>query len=110
MALLVGAALVLSACSSGGKASPKTVFVTNANGQTTTATSGAPTTPASSKPAKPRTPVHVALKFSDGSKFGVGIPVIAFFSKQPRDARPFSDATKVTVNGAPVTGAWYFEH
>jgi lipoprotein-anchoring transpeptidase ErfK/SrfK len=109
LALLAGTVLALSACSSGGKGSPKTVFVTNANGKTTTVSSGAPTTAPSSKPAKPMTPVHVGLKFSDGSTFGVGIPIIAFFSKQISDARAFSDATKVTVNGSPVKGAWYFE-
>jgi lipoprotein-anchoring transpeptidase ErfK/SrfK len=110
LALLVGAALILSACSSGGGTGSPTSVVTNAAGKTVTVTAGAPTTKASSKPAKPKTPVHVALKFSDGSRFGVGIPVIAYFSKQLSDARPFSDATKVTVNGAPVKGAWYFEH
>lgn len=111
LALLVGAALALSACSSGGgKGSPKTTVVTNADGRTVTVTSGAPTTQASAKPAKPLTPVHVALKFSDGSVFGVGIPIIAYFSRQIVDARAFSNATKVTVNGTSVKGAWYFEH
>jgi lipoprotein-anchoring transpeptidase ErfK/SrfK len=110
LALLVGAALALSACSSGGgKTSPKTVVVTNADGNTTTVTSGAPTTPASSKPAKPKSPVHVALKFSDGSTFGVGIPIIAYLSRHIGDAKAFSAATKVTVNGTPIKGAWYFE-
>ncbi|MDQ2749117.1 MAG: Ig-like domain-containing protein [Actinomycetota bacterium] len=111
VALLVGATLALSGCSSSaGKGSPKKSVVTNANGKTTAVTSGAPTTPASSAPAKPTIPVHVALKFSDGSTFGVGIPVIAFFTRQITDARPFSEATKVTVNGTVVRGAWFFEH
>jgi lipoprotein-anchoring transpeptidase ErfK/SrfK len=104
----VGAAVALSACSSGGKTTTRTVVVTNSNGHTTTVTNGAPTT-ASSRPSKPLAPVHVALKFSDGSTFGVGIPIIAFFSKKISDARAFSAATKVTVNGALVKGAWYFE-
>jgi lipoprotein-anchoring transpeptidase ErfK/SrfK len=53
--------------------------------------------------------VHVALKWSDGSQFGVGIPIIAFFSKRITDAKPLADATKVTVNGTEQQGAWYFE-
>jgi lipoprotein-anchoring transpeptidase ErfK/SrfK len=110
LALLVGAALALSACSSDSKGTPKKAGVTtNAAGQTTSVASSEPTSKAPSQPAKPKTPVHVALKFADGSTFGVGIPIIAFFSKKISDARPFSAATKVTVNGAVVKGAWFFE-
>ncbi|HEY2165987.1 MAG TPA: L,D-transpeptidase [Jatrophihabitantaceae bacterium] len=53
--------------------------------------------------------VHVSLKWSDGAQFGVGIPVIAYFSKKITDGRAFAAATTVTVNGAAVQGAWYFE-
>ena len=53
--------------------------------------------------------VHVKLKWSDGSQFGVGIPVIAYLSRMITDAHAFASATKVTVEGRPVTGAWYFE-
>ncbi|MDT4982169.1 MAG: hypothetical protein QOG07_4048 [Pseudonocardiales bacterium] len=83
--------------------------MTGPDGKTTAATSGAPTTPASPKPTKKLAPVHVALKFADGSNFGIGIPIIAYLTKQIKDARAFSNATKVTVNGALVKGAWYFE-
>jgi lipoprotein-anchoring transpeptidase ErfK/SrfK len=54
--------------------------------------------------------VHIQLKFSDGSTFGVGIPVIAFFSKPIKDATALQNATTVKINGKPVTGGrWFFE-
>jgi lipoprotein-anchoring transpeptidase ErfK/SrfK len=62
-----------------------------------------------SKPPLPLTPVHVMLKWSDGSRFGVGVPVIAYLSRKITDARTFAAATTVTVNGSPAAGAWYFE-
>jgi lipoprotein-anchoring transpeptidase ErfK/SrfK len=37
------------------------------------------------------------------------MPIIAFFSRTPKTAKPFQDATKVTVNGKVVHGAWFFE-
>jgi len=109
-ALLAGAALALSACTSGGGKATRTVVVTNSNGKTTTATTGGATTGGStSQSPKPGIPVHVALKFEDGSHFGVGIPIIAFFTRKPTDGIPFQNATKVTVNGASAKGAWFFE-
>ncbi|WP_375496868.1 L,D-transpeptidase [uncultured Jatrophihabitans sp.] len=56
------------------------------------------------------TAVHVKLLNSDGSDYGVGMPVIAFFSKKIKNAKPLQDATTVTVDGKPATGAWYFEY
>ncbi len=110
LALLAGATLALSACSSSGKPATRTVVITQSNGQTTTVTSGAPSTsPAPSKTAHLGKPVHVKLKFSDGSTFGVGIPVIAYFSRTPTSGTAFQQATKATVNDTPVKGAWYFE-
>jgi lipoprotein-anchoring transpeptidase ErfK/SrfK len=38
------------------------------------------------------------------------MPIIAWFSVAPTDAAAFAKATTVTANGAPVTGAWYFEN
>ncbi len=52
--------------------------------------------------------VHVSLKWSDGAQFGVGIPVIAYFSKKITDGRAFAAATTVTVNGAAVAGRVVF--
>jgi lipoprotein-anchoring transpeptidase ErfK/SrfK len=69
--------------------------------------SPSPTVTTSTAPAA--APVHVRLKFSDGSKFGVGIPIIAYFSKKISDGKAFAEATKVTVDGQPADGAWFFE-
>jgi lipoprotein-anchoring transpeptidase ErfK/SrfK len=60
-------------------------------------------------PKVPTKPVHVRLKFSDGSHFGVGIPIIAYLSKRITDGTAFAKATTVTVDGAPAKGAWFFE-
>jgi lipoprotein-anchoring transpeptidase ErfK/SrfK len=38
------------------------------------------------------------------------MPIIAYLSRPIKNAKAFSDATKVTVNGARVRGAWYFEY
>lgn len=37
------------------------------------------------------------------------MPIIAYLSARITDAQAFSAATKVTVNGSPVQGAWYFQ-
>lgn len=55
------------------------------------------------------TSVHVKLLNDDGARYGVGMPVIAYFSQQITDARPLQRATVATVNGKAVQGAWYFE-
>jgi lipoprotein-anchoring transpeptidase ErfK/SrfK len=53
--------------------------------------------------------VHVQVNLSDGAQVGVGMPIIATFKVKITNAAAFQQATKVTVNGAPATGAWYFE-
>jgi len=66
--------------------------------------------PASAVRAAPDAqPVHVKLLNSDGQTYGVGMPVIAYFSRAITDARSFQRATTVTVNGKPLQTAWYFE-
>ena len=106
-ALLSVVALVLSACSSGGSPAPATVTVTGPAGQTTVVTSAAPKS--STKPSKPAKPVHIKTLNADGVQYGVGMPVIAFFSKKIKSAKALQDATKVTTDGKPLPGAWYFE-
>lgn len=69
----------------------------------------APAHTKASVPTAPTKPVHVRLKFSDGSQFGVGIPIIAYLSKRITDGTAFAKATSVTVSGQPATGAWFFE-
>jgi lipoprotein-anchoring transpeptidase ErfK/SrfK len=53
--------------------------------------------------------VHVRLLNDDGATYGVGMPVIAFFSKRISDGRALQRATVATVDGRRVDGAWYFE-
>jgi lipoprotein-anchoring transpeptidase ErfK/SrfK len=75
------------------------------SGQSSSAASQA----SSSAPATGK-PVHVSSAvLSDGSQVGVGMPIILLISKPLKDARPFAAATRVTVNGKPVNGGWYFE-
>jgi lipoprotein-anchoring transpeptidase ErfK/SrfK len=109
VALAAVLALVLSACSSGGSPAPKTVFKTAGGGSASTSAS----TPAasSSKPsAPPAKPVHIKLLNADGVQYGVGMPVIAFFSKKITSGKALQDATKATANGKPIEGGWYFEY
>lgn len=54
--------------------------------------------------------MHIQLKFSDGQTFGVGIPVMAFFSRKITDASALQEATTVTIDGSRISGGrWYFE-
>jgi lipoprotein-anchoring transpeptidase ErfK/SrfK len=66
-----------------------------------------PTTPLPTTPTG--APVHVRLYQGDGSTWGVGMPIIAYISKNITDARPFATATKVTVDGSPAQGSWFFQ-
>jgi lipoprotein-anchoring transpeptidase ErfK/SrfK len=107
-ALLLGAvALLLSACSS---SSPQTTVTVTKNA-TGAATDSAPATgTSSSTPAKPAKPVHIKTLNADGVQYGVGMPVIAFFSKKIKSGKALQEATKVTADGKPIAGAWYFEY
>lgn len=110
LAVLVGAvALLLGACSSSSPA-PTVVTVTKTGGAQTTSTPTEPASSSSSKPAKPAKPVHIKTLNADGVQYGVGMPVIAFFSRKIHSAKALQEATKVTVDGQPLPGAWYFEY
>jgi lipoprotein-anchoring transpeptidase ErfK/SrfK len=63
---------------------------------------------ASTTPVDPNA-VHVKLLNDDGAHYGVGMPVIAYFSQNIVSGKMLQEATKATVNGTPVQGAWYFE-
>ena len=108
VALLGAAALLATACSSSGKGTGTTApsSSTSSSSSSAKSSSAAPSSSASSAPASP---VHVSLKLSDGSQVGVGMPIIAFLSRPIGDAKAFSAATKVTVNGQAVTGGWFCE-
>lgn len=118
----VAAFAVLAGCTSGGSSgtssapntpsSPSTSSATGATSQlpSPAAASRSRSTSASPKPDPNAQPVHIQLKFSDGQTFGVGIPVIAFFSRNIVDATALQRATTVTINGQKVPGGrWYFE-
>jgi len=107
-ALLGAVALLLTACTSSGSPGSAVVTVTK-NGSAVVSTP-ANDTSTSTKPAKPTKPVHIKTLNADGAQYGVGMPVIAFFSKKIKSAKALQDATKVTVNGRPEAGAWYFEY
>jgi lipoprotein-anchoring transpeptidase ErfK/SrfK len=67
------------------------------------------TTTSPSTAVGPHVAVHVSLLNADHSVVGVGMPVIAYFTKPISDASAFAHATTLTVNGKPAIGAWYFE-
>jgi lipoprotein-anchoring transpeptidase ErfK/SrfK len=54
-------------------------------------------------------PVHTRFLQGDGSTWGVGMPIIAYLSAEIGDAHMFAKASKVTVNGSTVDGAWFFQ-
>lgn len=123
--VVAGAAAVVAA------AAAVTVIVTNSSGTTHGSPVGAPgtgssgatnsatapgtsalspsTTPSSAPRPAPATIVHVTALENDGATYGVGMPIVLYFSPVPTDAKAFEKATTVTVNGAPVDGAWYWE-
>jgi lipoprotein-anchoring transpeptidase ErfK/SrfK len=107
---LIAAALVLSACSSSASKSPPSTTAAPATQPSTaapTSLSVSPTVPTVT--ASPSSPVHVSLLEGDGGVYGVGMPVVAYFDRAVTDATAFAQATTVTVNGAAVQGAWFWE-
>jgi lipoprotein-anchoring transpeptidase ErfK/SrfK len=114
MAAVVVAALGLSACSSDTKPGPTkyvTPPVTSSSGTAGASSTSASPSPTKTTPPKPTgKPVHISSAvISDGSQVGVGMPIILLLSRPIKDAKAFSAATKVTVNGKLVDGGWYFE-
>ena len=63
----------------------------------------------STAPAAAGSPVHIRLYENDGRTYGIGMPIIVYLSKAITDAKPFTEATTVTVNGQKVEGAWFFQ-
>jgi lipoprotein-anchoring transpeptidase ErfK/SrfK len=111
LAVTVG---LLAACTGQSAAHQTTPATTvppspTANSTSATATVATPG-PTSSGPRKGSgAPVHVSLWEGDGQTFGIAMPIIAFFSATVTDASAFDQVTRVTVNGAPAHGAWYWE-
>jgi len=118
--VLLALVLVTAACtsSSSGSGSTDTAGGTAAapsTGAGSSAPSSAPaSTPAGTSPAPssssaaPTRTVRVSSLLSDGQTYGVGMPLVLFFSPMPTDSTAFTKAVKVTVDGQPVDGAWFW--
>jgi len=104
-------AVALAGCgSSSGKPTRTVTRTSSPSSAVSSSPAGATSTSAAPSPtAKPATVVKVTTINSDGYTYGVGMPVIAYFSKKITDAKTWQDDTKVTVNGKPLKAAWYFE-
>jgi lipoprotein-anchoring transpeptidase ErfK/SrfK len=109
--LVVAAAGLLASCTTGttsGIADSPSAGTT-VSAPPTTASSAPATTPTTTAPAKPKKVVKVTSLESDGATYGVGMPIVLYFSPLPTDSTAFVNAVKVTVDGQPVDGAWYWE-
>jgi lipoprotein-anchoring transpeptidase ErfK/SrfK len=112
---MLALATLLAACTSGsgGGTVTQTVLAPPASSPADTSGGSTPATPStpatSSSPSKAATTVHVTSMQSDGATYGVGMPIVLFFSPLPTDSTAFTTAVKVTVNGHPAGGAWYWE-
>jgi lipoprotein-anchoring transpeptidase ErfK/SrfK len=117
--ILFALLLVTAACSS--SSSPSTDKSSDAGAASTSgaapSTSGSSSSAAapSSAPATsssategPKQTVRVTSLISDGQTYGIGMPIVLFFSPPPTDSTEFTKAVKVTVDGQPVTGAWFW--
>lgn len=109
---VVVAALTLAACSSTKTGTPSSLGTTGSSSSSpaSTSSSGSPSASASSTPIGK--PVHIKLLEDDTygpPTYGVGMPIVVYFSAKITEARDFAKATTVTVNGQPNDGHWYFE-
>lgn len=104
--------LLLAAVGLAGCASSQAV-AGHGRGSQSTADSGSASRSTAATSAGPKqgsgTPVHVSLFEGDGRTYGVGMPIIAYFSQKVTDATVFDQAATVTVDGQPAGGAWYWE-
>lgn len=107
--LLAVVALFAAACSSDGGSPGTTVTKTGSAPAAPGSSESAGSSPATST-APATTPVKITTLNSDGVTYGVGMPVIVYFSKRITDGKAFQAATKVTANGQPLTTAWYFQN
>ena len=109
--LVAATAMTLSACSSGGggdQGSASATVTQTVQPSSTAPDSSASATATTSKPPVPTKPVHVSLFQGDGQTWGVGMILIAQFDRKVTDARPFNKVVKVTINGQPAGGAWFW--
>jgi lipoprotein-anchoring transpeptidase ErfK/SrfK len=109
--LTMPALAVLAACTQAPPPASSGTLPGSANPATSTSSSSpAPSQTKTTPTAPPPKPVHVSLLENDGGKYGVGMPIIAWFNVAPTDATALAKATTVKVNGGPIAGGWYFEH
>src|SRR4051794_19313415 len=52
--------------------------------------------------------VRVTTQESDGTVYGIGVPIVVYFPPAPRDVSAFKRHTTVTVDGPPAGGSWYW--
>jgi lipoprotein-anchoring transpeptidase ErfK/SrfK len=99
-------ALLLAGCTGGGSGGGSGGAQPQASSPARTTTAAPPTAAPTSPAGKP---VHVTTFEGDGKTYGVGMPVIAYFSRKVTDASAFEKAVTVTVDGKKADGAWYWE-
>lgn len=107
--LAVGTAAVLAGCTSAVSGNPVTGSATSSTPATSSSSSSAPTTSAAPPPARP---VHIRLLEDDSNgppTYGIGMPIVVYFSAKITEARDFVAATTVKINGVVNKGFWYFE-
>ena len=112
--VVLGPTPLLIACTAGtaGAPTPATVTVTAAGAGATTAGPATPTRtrpPATRAPKPVGKPVAVSSVEGDGQTYGVGMPLIIHFGRSPTSKAAFQHVAKVTVNGRPIVGAWFWE-
>jgi lipoprotein-anchoring transpeptidase ErfK/SrfK len=109
LGLITAAALLIAGCAS-STAGHGTPGGPGGSSGSSAAAGGHPSSSApSTRPVATGKPVHASLLQADGGIYGIGEPIVARFTASPTDSTQFTKAVKITVNGAPATGAWYWE-
>ena len=100
--LAVGLAILMLTAACTGKPAPTWQSGSGSSGPSAEASPAGSPTPTGE-------PVHVRFYERDGATYGIGMPLIAYIGARITDSKAFVAATKVTVNGSPADGAWFFE-
>ncbi len=109
MALIAIVAIAVSALTACATTTKKGAGSSAPASSSSASSSAAPTSTAPPSPTVTPVPVHVSLLEGDGATYGVGMPIVAYFTQTITDSAAFLKATTVTINGAPAGGAWFFE-
>jgi lipoprotein-anchoring transpeptidase ErfK/SrfK len=110
-AVALAAVGLLAGCTTGNDpgGAMTTVVKTVAPSTPGTSTPAQPTSQSPAQPALPKKTVRVTSLENDGVTYGIGMPIVLYFSPVPTDSSAFLKAVTVTVNGKPANGAWYWE-